>query len=210
MKWKKILIGVTVTAVTLFGAGWLFGWFSNSAAIAEVQQLQAKAADPNLSDTDRRTLFEQMRTKMDALPDSARREVREAGRQVFEQRMEARISEILAMPPAQRIKALDADIDQAEKRRAEWAKRAQANASQTGAKGGQPGANGQKGGGQRRPVAVNDSQRVDRLKNRLDRSSPESRAKRNAYAQLVNQRRQQRGLPPTTGGGPGGPGRGGR
>src|SRR3954452_16835542 len=122
MKWKKISIWLTVVCVVVFGAGWLFGWFSNSAAIAEVQQLQLKAADPNLSETDRRALYEQMRAKMDALPDSARREVREAGRQVFEQRMEAHMDEVLAMPLAQRNKALDADIDQAERRRAEFEK----------------------------------------------------------------------------------------
>jgi hypothetical protein len=163
-----------------------------------------------LNDTDRRALFEQMRAKMDALPDSARREVREAGRQAFEQRMESHMSEILAMAPAQRVKALDADIDQMEKRRAEFEKRQKANATKGGQNGGAgQGANGQKGNGQnRRSATVNDSQRVDRLKNRLDRSSAESRAKRNAYTQLINQRRQQRGLPALTGGF-GGPGRGG-
>jgi hypothetical protein len=208
MKWKKVFIWLTVVVITIFGAGWLFGWFSNNAAIAEVRQLQEKAADPKLTDADRRALFDQMRAKMDALPESARREVREAGRQVFEARAEAHMTEILAMSKAQQVKAIDADIDAMEKRRAEFEKRMQAN-------GGQPNANanGQKGNGTKgRPAATNDSQRVDRLKNRLDRSTPESRAKRNAYMTLVNQRRQQRGLPVLTGGGPGGGfgGRGGR
>jgi hypothetical protein len=204
MKWKKVAIWLTVITITIFGAGWLFGWFSNNAAIAEVQQLQEKAADPKLSDADRRALWDQMRSKMDALPESARREVREAGRQVFEARAEAHMTEILAMSKAQQVKAIDADIDAMEKRRAEFEKRMQAN-------GGQPTANGQKGNGTKgRPVATNDSQRVDRLKNRLDRSTPESRAKRNAYMTLVNQRRQQRGLPLLAAGGPGGGGFGGR
>src|SRR4051812_15351314 len=183
MKWKKVVIWLTVVCITIFGAGWLFGWFSNNAAIAEVRQLQEKAADPKLSDADRRALWDQMRAKMDALPDSARREVREAGRQVFEARSEAHMSEILAMSKAQQVKALDADIDAMEKRRAEFEKRMQANGKQD------PNANGQKGNGTKgRPVATNDSQKVDRLKNRLDRSTPESRAKRNAYMTLINQR----------------------
>ena len=44
-------------------AGWLFGWFSPDPALAEVKQLQAQLADPNLKDDARRRLFQQMRTQ---------------------------------------------------------------------------------------------------------------------------------------------------
>ncbi len=48
MRKKRIVIGAVVVGVTSLFAAWLFGWFGSDAALAEVQQLQAKMADPNL------------------------------------------------------------------------------------------------------------------------------------------------------------------
>ena len=42
-----------------------------------------------------------------------------------------------------------------------------------------------------------DADVVNRVRNRLDRSTAQMRAQRDQYTRLVNQRRQQRGLPPT-------------
>src|SRR5262249_587293 len=156
---------------------WLFGWFSGNPALAEVQQLQAKMADPNLKDADRQALMQQMRDKMQALSPDARRAAFENGQQMVETREVEHIKQILAMSPAARNKALEGDIDGMEKM---GAQRDAANAS-----GAQAGTNGQNGpGGQRGRGPrgnLTDDQRVDRLRNRLDRSTPEVRAARNAY-----------------------------
>jgi hypothetical protein len=188
---RVFIIGAIVVLIGLTGA-WLLGWFSGNRALAEVQQMQTKLADPNLKDDERRAMMERMRAKMASLSADARRTVFDGMRQAFERRSEQHIDQILAMSPADRNKALDADIDRMEKMRAQA--EANAKAAANDSKKGPPGR------GRGNP---SDDQRVDRLRNRLDRSSPEMRAKRNAYMQLVNARRQQRGLPPMTGRGRG-------
>jgi hypothetical protein len=197
---RVLIIGSVIGVIGLTGA-WLLGWFSSNKALAEVQQMQTKLADPNLKDDERRAITEQMRAKMTSLSPDARRTAFEGMRTAFERRNEQHIDQILAMSPAERNKAIDADIDRMEKMRAQAEANAKSAASaqangQNDSKKGPPG-QGRRGGN------PSDDQRVDRLRNRLDRSSPEMRAKRNAYMQLVNARRQQRGLPPMTGRGRG-------
>ena len=191
---RFLVIGSIVGVLGLTGA-WLLGWFSGNRALAEVRQMQTKLADPSMKDDERRALMEQMRAKMNSLSADARRTAFEGMRTAFERRNEQHIDQILAMSPADRNKALDADIDRMEKMRAQM--EANAKSAQAG------GQNDSKKGQGRRGGNPSDDQRVDRLRNRLDRSSPEMRAKRNAYMQLVNARRQQRGLPPMTGRGRG-------
>jgi hypothetical protein len=182
---KKSAIVLTILAVITLTAGWLFGWFSENPAVAEVRQMQAKLADPNLKDADRRAMMDQIRSKMDLLSSDVRRGLWEENRQVFEKRMDKHVDDLLAMSKADRNKALDADIDRMQKMRAE----AQANAQNNqGAN-----ANNQRQGN--RGQALSDDQRMDRMKNRLDRSSPESRAKRQAYVQMLDQRMKERGIP---------------
>ncbi len=163
--WRRFIIGGVVAGSTGFGIVWIFVWYPHSAAIAEVQQLQAKMADPNIKDADRQTLRDQMRTKMEALSPDARRQVFEVGREAMEKRFETHVNQLLAMAPAERNKALDADIDQMDKRAAEFAKRQQANTSS------------QKGDVKKgnRPTAITDDQKISRLRSRLDRGTPQTR-----------------------------------
>ncbi len=194
---KKSAIGVTMLALVTLLAGWLFGWFSEDPAIAEVRQMQAKLGDTTMKDTDRRTLMDQIRTKMDSFSPDVRRNLWENNRQAFEQRMDKHVSDLLAMSKADRNKALDADIDRMQKRQAD----AKANAQNN------QGANANNQQQRNRGQAQSDDQRVDRMKNRLDRSSPQSRAMRQAYVQMLDQRLKERGMPPMQPGG-GGPRRG--
>src|SRR5690242_11078500 len=178
---KRSLIIGSIVAILALGGAWLLGCFSGNRALAEVQQMQTKLADPNMKDDERRAVMEQMRTKMNSLSPDARRTDFDGMRQTFERRNEQHIDQILARSPADRNKALDADIDRMEKARAQMeanaksAATAQAN-GQNDSKKGPPG-QGRRGGN------PSDDQRVDRLRNRLDRSTPEMRAKRNAYTQ---------------------------
>lgn len=194
---KKIAIGGSVFAVIVLIAGWLFGWFSPDPALAEVKQLQAQLADPNLKDDARRALFQQMRTKMDALSADQRRGIWDQNRQEFEKRMDKHIDELLAMAAKDRNKALDEDIDRMQKR----AQQRQANAqnSNGNGNGGQQAGQGRQGGN--RGQALSDDQRLSRMKNRLNNSTPESRAKRNAYSQMLAARMKERGISAPAGGG---------
>jgi hypothetical protein len=187
---KKSAIVLTILALITLTTGWLFGWFSENPAVAEVRQMQAKLQDPNLKDADRRAMMDQMRSKMDLLSSDVRRGLWEENRQVFEKRMDKHVDDLLTMSKADRNKALDADIDRMQKRQAE----AQANAQNN------QGNNNQRPQGNRGQVQ-SDDQRMDRMKNRLDRSSPETRAKRQAYVQLLDSRLKERGLPPMQPGG---------
>jgi hypothetical protein len=200
---KKIAIGGTVFVAIVLVAGWLFGWFSPDPALAEVRQLQAQLADPNLKDDARRALFQQMRTKMDSLSSDQRRGIWDQNRQEFEKRMDKHIDDLLAMSGKDRAKALDEDIDRMQKR----AQERQANAQNGNANGGQGGQGGQGRGN--RGQAQSDDQRLSRMKNRLNNSTPDSRAKRNAYNEMLAARMKERGITPPAGGGGGRGGGGG-
>jgi hypothetical protein len=182
---KRIIISTIVLIVTGVGAAWVFGWFRGDQIPAEIHQMQAKLADPNLKDADRQSMMQQMRSKMESLSPDARRAVWDGNREMFEKRMSSHVGQLLAMSLADRNKALDADIDRMEKARA------QMQNAQSSQQKGPP--------RQARTTNLSDDQRVDRLRNRLDRSTPEMRATRTAYMQMINDRRQQRGLPPMTG-----------
>jgi hypothetical protein len=188
MRKRKVIIALVITGVACVAAAWWFGWLGSDPALAEVQQMQSQLADPNLKDDARRALMEQMRNKMSGLSPDARRTVMDANRAMFEQRAVAHMKEVLAMSQADQAKALDADIDRMQKMRAQMQANSQNN---------QAANNNQNNGARQRnrTQPTTDDQRVARLRNRLDRSTPEMRAFRTAYTQLMNQRLQQRGLP---------------
>lgn len=192
---KRIVISLLVLIILGLGSAWAMGWFSSSSRIVtEVQQLQAKLADPATKDAERRALWREMREKMDGLSPEAREQAMDAGRERFEQRMNDHIKEVLAMSKADQIKALDADIDRI--RRFEQMRQDREATAGQGPQGantqGQNRSNRQRGG--YRP----DADRITQLKNRLDRTTPQVRAMRLQYRQLLDQRSQQRSLPPIT------------
>lgn len=195
---KRIVIGLLVLIVLGLGGAWAMSWFSGgSLALAEVQQLQAKLADPVVKDEDRRALWRDLREKMDALSPQEQEAAWESGRERFEQRMNDRIKEVLAMSKADQTKALDADID----RMRRFQSQRDADRSATAGQGNNPQGNAQQGNNRanrQRGGYRPDSDRVAQLKNRLDRSTPQVRAMRLQYRQLMDQRIQQRGLPPNT------------
>ncbi len=195
---KRIVIGLLVLLILGLGSAWAMGWFtSTDRAVAAVRQLQDKLADPATKDAERRVLWREMREKMDALAPEAREQAWEAGRERFEQRMNDHIKEVLAMSKADQTKALDADIDRIQ--RFEQMRQSRDTNSATGS----PQASGSNNNRQnnnranrQRTGYRSDSDRITQQKNRLDRSTPQVRAMRLQYRQLLDQRMQQRGLPP--------------
>lgn len=199
--WKRLLAGFVIVATSGLGLAWLLGWLGPDPALAEIQSLQTKLADPEMNEADRRVLMEEFRSKMDALSPESRRIVWQSNREAFAKRMEARMDHILAMSPADQVKAIDEEIDRMERMRLERERRRAASANRAANSASAP--TGNVAGGNRRNGAqrgqrgtATDEQRIARLKNRLDRGTPQSRAKRNEYVGLINKRRQQRGLPP--------------
>ena len=189
---KRIVIGLLVLILMLIGGAWAMGFFkSTDRAVAELTQLQNKLAEPGLKDEERRALWREMREKMDALPPDAREQTWDGARDRFEKRMNDRMKEVLAMSKADQQKALDADIDRMQ--RFEQMRQANQTAAADSGKAGnnQQGnrANRQRGGYR------SDSDRITQQKNRLDRSTPQVRAMRYQYRQLLDQRMQQRGIP---------------
>lgn len=196
---RKRIISVLVVIATIVLLAWWFGWIGGDRALAEVKALQDELANPNMSDADFRAKMDQVRGLMVSLPESSRRAAWANGRDVFERREQSRINRILGLKGQERTKALDEEINREERRRKEWQQRqnqAQASAQQSG-QSGQRGQAGQRGqGGPRNRGGQSDEQRISRLRNRLDHSSPEQRASRAEFTRLINERRTQRGMPP--------------
>ena len=190
---KKTATAFAVIVLAL-GAGWALGFFDTTdPKVSELQQLRNEAFDrrDDMSDDDRRAQFEAIRQRVDELSEEQRRAFHKGGRERFQQMMVERMNEFFAMTPEDQKARLDEIIDRIEERRA--------NRDQSG--GGRP------GGGRGNMSAA---QRDQRSKERLDRSTPEMRAKMDRFRDMMNDRRQQRGLEPLEGGRGMFGGRGGR
>lgn len=201
-------IWVAIAAVLVFASGALGWWFypREDRQVAEIRALGQKLfseENQNLSNEERDQLRRDLREKARDLTE----EQRDALREDMEKRFDERLDEFFKLPVDQRVAYLDKQIDEWEKRRAEWAKRAQArgnrkDGSPRGQRGGGGGGEGGGNRGQRQGGpggGRSTEQRQQRSRDRLDKSTPEQRAKRAEYFRALDQRRQERGLP-----GPGG------
>jgi hypothetical protein len=180
---KKTGILALVLAVV---AGWAFGFFdATDPEVAELQQLRDEAL--NLGDEERRTQFQDLRQRVEGLSEDQRQAFRESSRGGFREAMTQRMNEFFEMPPQVQTERLDEMIDNMQQR--------PPNQNQ---------------GGLGRGGDMTADQRDQRGKQRLDRSTPEMRAKMDRFRDMLNDRRQQRGLDPVEGGRGFPGGRGGR
>ncbi len=186
MNKKKTAIGAVMLALVV-GAGWALGFFDTiDPQVAELQKLREETFGrvDQMSNEERRSQFQEFRQRVDGLSEEQRREFRESGREGFQQRMLQRMDRFFAMSPEEQMKELDEMIDRME----EW----RANREQGG--GGGPGWG--RGGGRGNMTGT---QRDQRSKERLDRSTPEMRAKMDRFRDMMNVRREERGLDPVDG-----------
>ena len=184
-RWRWIGLAIFL----IVAAAWGWHWFGNrpDPKIEAVrQQMQAVAKAPP---EQRRQLWQQVRQQMDTLTPEQQRQLREQGRERMQQEMEKRAHDFFSLPPAQRTAALDKVIDEMEKYRKE---REASRPRQTGQNNATPPRNNG-------PRNLDPQVQVARHVQRLNFGSPQTRA----YFQLLQQRRQERGLP-SFGGGPGG------
>jgi len=174
---KRKILGAGLTVILFLGAAWAFGFFNG--LDSEVAELKAMRDDGfsrmgQMTDEERRAHFMSLRERAEQLSPEQRRQVFEGGQQFFAQRM----NEFFAKSPAEQRKELDELIDRME----QW---------QGGNRGGRDGGN--------RPQLS--QQQIDqRMKQGLDRTSPEMRARMEQFRTMLNQRRGERGLPPVQGG----------
>jgi hypothetical protein len=138
---------------------------------------------------------------------------RKAGRDVgrlFEARERAEIDSYFGLPPGRRQAEIDRRIQADEARRkareAERSRRDEQGGGQrpTGqAQGGPPGPGTGGGATGNAPARggrmVTEDDRNARSKSRIDRTSPDARARQTEYRRVIDERRKQLGLPPRPG-----------
>ena len=189
---NKFLYGITAIAVLLFAA-WVWGWFdagqySEDPKVAELQKIRDENV-AKMKDASRDELRDQrsaMRAQMEGLSEEQRMEFFESSMPIFVPLMAKRFEEdydkLMAMTPAEQRQEMDKRIDEMESR-------------------GGPGGPGGPGRGGRPPL---DPQKMDQFRKKmLDWTTPEQRAKFENGMKMMNERRQERGLPamPPFGGG---------
>ncbi|MDZ4656814.1 MAG: hypothetical protein SH868_04450 [Bythopirellula sp.] len=196
MEKNKIYYGVTALVVLLFAA-WAWGWFdagqySDDPAIAELEKLRDEnvAKMKGLSDEQMRDQMREqrdgMREKMEGLSEEQRMAFFESSMPIFMPLMAKRFEEdydkMMAMTPEEQRKEMDKRIDEMEAR-------------------GGPGGPGGPGRGGRPPM---DAKKMDEIRKKmLDWTTPEQRSKFENGMRMMNERREERGLPamPPFGGG---------
>jgi len=168
----------TFTAMGILALLATIGWALFSGEDAELAAAKQMRDDlfqkvDTLSSEERRAGREAIREKMQDFSPDQRREFGQGMRQFFMQR----VDKLLAMSPEEQTQELDKMIDRMEEMR-----------GNREARGGER--RGDRGGD------MSSAERDQRRKQRLDRSTPEMRAKRDAMRDLINQRREERGLDP--------------
>jgi len=173
--------------------------------VAKVQELRAQME--NATPEQRRELWGQMRQEFEQMPEASREALFAERRAREEAREQKYMDEFFAKSPKDQIAEIDKRIDESERRRKEReARRAQGGnrgggpqfgQNGGGGPGGPGGPGGRGGGGFGRGGDGRDS--LARSKRYLDNSTPDSRAQRGAYRRMYEDRRAQRGLPPSSG-----------
>lgn len=202
-------IGLCVGLLLLLGGGvFAFGYFREDPQLAAVRALGEQMRNEdwrNLPDEERRKRWGEMREAMDSLSDEQRAALWDEREQQMMIREDRRLDEFFALSPEEQRKALDAEIKRDEERRKQWEQRQREREGGDRPRGDRPdrgpgGRDGFRGGPPGGPGGrSNDpSVRNERRRERLDRSTPQARARRAEHRRMIAERRQQLGLPPQT------------
>jgi hypothetical protein len=212
VRWISLVLAILGGA---FGVAWATGYLGGPEADPQVTAIEEKMTqlrgqDNTLSREQRDAARGEIRQQVESLSPEQREQLFSARREQFEQQMDQRLNEFFALPKEERKTALDKMIDEMEQRRREWQQRGGPGNQQ-----GQAGDRPNRGPGDRPPGdrptgdgasgrrgARTDAERTERMKQRLDSTSAETRAKRSEFRRLLNERRKERGLPEMRG--PGG------
>ena len=151
--------------------------------------------DTAMSDQNKRREMFALRDKLsDSERQQLRRNMRSVGQQQMQKRMQKRVDEYCKLPPGQRDEYLDKMIDQMEERRANRPprdpnrerQRAERQARDTTGQKGESSANSRRRRGPR----------AERMKRRIEGSTPAERAKRTQFRMDMRARMKARGIEP--------------
>jgi len=204
---------IALILLCLLALFWGMGLFSSPRAVADVERL----VDQQVAEYDRvargevpfelAPSFGAFRDTMRDVPREYREQVGDQMGRLWEARERAEMASYFQVPPAQRQAELDRRIKAEEARRrareAEPAARDRARPSNgqqagSGGQGGQQGPGGGRpgSGGQGGPVSISRTEdgRNERIKRRIDQSTPEERSMRAEYRRAMDARRRQLGL----------------
>jgi hypothetical protein len=203
---RLALLGV-ILALAALGAG-AYRYFRPDDQLAKVRELgsQLRTAARQMPGDQRRQLGKELRDEMRKLNPEQRRELREDRQDRWRQQMR----KFFQLSKEDQTTYLDRLIKQGEERRQRWQNRNDNNpqAEERRQRSQEQNANGDRAGRGRRGGNGSPEERESRRKQALDRSTPEDRAMRAEFRKMMQERRQQLGLP--TQGGGGGRGRGQR
>jgi hypothetical protein len=159
--------------------------FGTDPAVAKVKELRQELSAKDLTQEQRRELFQRLREAMGELTPEQRHAMAKERQNRFAEQMQ----QYYRMSPEEKTRYLDEQIRRSEERRRQ-AQAAQASGS--AAPGGDPGQTRTD-----RP-APSAEERDLRRKQRLDDTTPEFRAQLDQYRKDMQARRQQLGLPATS------------
>jgi hypothetical protein len=182
---KKWTFVAVVSLLSIVGVGWAASFLvGGDPQIAELEQMRDEGFQraEGLSDDQRRAQRDQFREKLHNLSEDQRRQFFEKSRGQFQQFAMQRMNAFFAKSPEEQRETLDQMIDRMEERR-----------KQRDAEG--RGGEGKRGG----RSDMTPQERDQRRKQGLDRSTPEMRGLRDAFRDMLNDRRQERGLEPMQG-----------
>lgn len=144
--------------------------------------------------------MEQMRERRENMTEGQQRAFREQMMQGFQQRMERRMDEFFALSEEDRVAFLDEEIQQQEARRKEWEQRRAERDQDADRNRGEGKADRGGGRGERGGTPEEREARRDEFRRMIgDKTTPEQRAKFQAYREAMQQRREELGLPPGRG-----------
>jgi len=184
MKKKKLWV-LVLLVILVSGAAWAF-WPRTDPQLAKVQQMQQQLFNESTPPDERRKAFQEFREEMEKLTPDQRDKMMRDNPPPFMRQMRQNVRDFFDLPPSERTKALDRQIDEFEKRRKQMEQRM--GQGQGGPGGGPRGGFGGGGGGD--PARQNDFR-----KRMLDNTTPQDRAMMSEYFREMQKRRQQRGLP---------------
>ena len=200
------LVGLGLVAAIAFLIAWLGGWirFTTDPRVAEILALQDQARQRyaqlgggtlNLADaTAAATAMMEIRQKTEALPEHLRERIERNGSDMFRSAFRARIDRYFALPPEQRMKEIDRQIDEEETWRKAF-EAGQAMMQALGAGGQQPQAAAPAGQGSQPWASRSEEERNRWRKSLVDRTTPEERARYTEWRRARDARREQRGFP---------------
>ncbi|MFM8435026.1 MAG: hypothetical protein ACKOBP_06720 [Planctomycetia bacterium] len=197
---------IALILLCLMALGWGLSFFSPPRAVADVEKLvdqqvaeYARVARGEVPFASAPS-FGAVREKLRDVPREYRAQVGEQMGRLFEARERAEMASYFQLPPAQRQAELDRRIKAEEARRqareAEQAERGRPQAA-GGTQAGNGGPGGQQGpGGGGGPVSISRTEdgRNERIKRRIDQTTPEERSMRAEYRRAMDARRRQIGL----------------